>query len=111
MFLRLGKTGTTINSFTDAVGRLVSLCLKRKILPKDVAKALVGIKSEDTGFDGGIKYTSIPDLVGKKLSQNGFSEEGDNDDDSQEIAVCPKCDTKLMMTEGCMSCVCGYSKC
>lgn len=106
VILNMGKTGTSINSFVEAVGRLISLHLKNKTPAHLVAKSIVGIKSEDVGFDDGIKYSSVPDLIGKILLK-----ECKEKTESEDIAICPDCDEKLKVQEGCVTCTCGYSKC
>jgi ribonucleoside-diphosphate reductase alpha chain len=105
VLLNLGKSGTSLDSFIEAIGRLISIGLKNKIPAHIIAKAIIGIKSEDVGFDGG-KYSSIPDLVGKTILQY-CKEKAELDD----VAICPLCDAKLRVQEGCINCICGYSKC
>lgn len=106
MFIQLGKTGGSIKSFTEAIAKLISRDLKRMVPPHEIAKAIIGIKSEDGGFDSGTKFSSIPDLIGKKLLE--VSKEQMEDDD---IEICPVCDSKLIRQEGCLKCTCGFSKC
>jgi ribonucleoside-diphosphate reductase alpha chain len=106
VILNMGKTGTSINSFVEAVGRLISLHLKNKTSTRFVAKAITGIKSEDVGFNDEFKYSSIPDLIGKMLLKDCEQKE-----ESEEILICPDCDSKLRVQEGCVSCSCGYAKC
>lgn len=110
LFARLGKCGSNIQSLVDAISILCSLCFKHGVEAKHVAKALKGIKSEDYIFEGQEKYTSIADLIAKKL------EEAINQKISLEtkelIQECPECGEELTKEEGCVKChSCGYSKC
>jgi len=104
IFIQIGKTGSDIKAYNEAVGRLISLCFKYRIPPKDIVKQLKGIKGEDAIFCDGTKYGSIIDLVGRKL-ENYIIEK------TVEKYKCPECGNVVYMEESCIKCPCGYSKC
>ena len=105
VFIQIGKSGSDIKAYNEAVGRLISLCFKYKIPVKDIVKQLKGIKGEETIFCEGAKYGSIIDLVGRKLENYIIK------DKEVEKMKCPECGTILILEERCAKCSCGYSKC
>jgi ribonucleoside-diphosphate reductase alpha chain len=70
LFATLGKSGGYTASFTEAASRLVSLCLRSGVDPKEVAKQLEGIRSPKLAFDKRDKILSVPDALAKALRRH-----------------------------------------
>ncbi|MGC8556393.1 MAG: adenosylcobalamin-dependent ribonucleoside-diphosphate reductase, partial [Conexivisphaera sp.] len=69
-FITIGKSGSTLESLAEALGRLVSLALRSGIPPEEVARQLRGIKSVQTRQPPGTPVQavdSIPDAVARAL--------------------------------------------
>jgi|MonGeyMetagenome_1017769.scaffolds.fasta_scaffold71344_4 ribonucleoside-diphosphate reductase alpha chain len=87
VFVRTGKSGSTVNSLAEALGRLASLALRSGADSGEVARELRGIKSVQTRQEPGAPVAavdSIPDAVGRAIElflgdsrrEAGASEEG-----------------------------------
>lgn len=127
----VGRSGGTLFSLTEAIGRLISLALQYHVPVDEIAKQLVGIRSAVPHGIGPAAVLSIPDAIGKVLRNAprvlGFGA-------SIEAAVpaatvpanvgthavevlghspeCPDCGARLDFGEGCSKCqACGWSKC
>jgi ribonucleoside-diphosphate reductase alpha chain len=70
LFATLGKSGGYTASFTEAVSRLVSLCLRSGIDANEVAKQLEGIRSPKMAFDKRDKILSVPDALAKAIRRH-----------------------------------------
>ena len=67
LFAQIGKAGSDIMAFTEAIARLVSLAFRCGIDPEEVAKQLMGIGgSRSVGF-GPQRTRSVPDAIGQFL--------------------------------------------
>jgi ribonucleoside-diphosphate reductase alpha chain len=119
VFLNLGKSGQILNTFTEGIGRVISLALQQNVSLEKVTKTLSGINSdtiawhrfEDTDARPA-QILSIPDGIAKLLDKYYLNKDvapETNGHDSSEI--CSKCGQMMVATEGCFSCSCGYSKC
>ena len=119
VFIHLGKSGQLLNTFSEALGRIISIALQGDIPVSNISKTLIDINSDKSTwyrFEESDKrptqILSIPDGIAKLLdryySENGSlysNEEGDGE-------RCPNCGKKLIAIEGCHNCAsCGYSKC
>jgi ribonucleoside-diphosphate reductase alpha chain len=74
VFITIGKSGSTLESLAEALGRLVSLALRSGIPPEEVARQLRGIKSIPTRQPPGTPVQaveSIPDAVARALELEG----------------------------------------
>ena len=135
VFVHLGKSGSASMAFTEAIGRLISLCLRTGVSPKAVIKQLKGIKSSTpVRQENGDVVFSVPDAIAKvlekylaggeqlellssnkPLSQVGFKLDIGKKLESEEYhqaEICPECGGVLIYQEGCYVCRdCGYSKC
>lgn len=110
VILTIGKSGADINAFAEGVGRLISVSLQHGIPAKKIAKQIKGVKGDEMIFHNGSKYTSILDLVAKRLLE--YSKEKEEQEKELLLIRCPNCNTKMWRTDGCISCPsCGYSKC
>ena len=68
VFGNLGRSGGTLHSLTEAIGRLASLALQYNVPSEEVARSLVGIRGpEPVGF-GPRQVLSIPDAIGKAIA-------------------------------------------
>lgn len=69
MFAQIGKAGSDISAFTEAIARLISLAFRCGVDPEAVADELVGIGgSRFVGF-GPNRVRSVPDAIGQFLSE------------------------------------------
>jgi ribonucleoside-diphosphate reductase alpha chain len=116
VFLFLGKSGQLLNTFTEALGRVISLALQNKVPLKSICKTLIGINSdaatwhrfEDTDQKPE-QILSIPDGIAKLLNKYYLNREIVSHGGSEK---CEKCGAVMSATEGCFSCpACGESKC
>jgi len=119
LFLNVGKSGQNINTFSEAIGRLISIMLQKGIPVEDIIKSLIGINSdkpvwyrfEDTDQKP-TQILSIPDGIAQLLSRY-YIINGKKGNGSNEMETCPECGQKgIISSEGCANCcLCGYSKC
>lgn len=136
-FATMGKAGGCEGSFNEAIGRLISLCLRANVQPRDIVKQLIGIRCDKPFGIGPHKVLSCSDAVAKIFNQafqTEVSEKRYPDTSPQAImqeainqvaAVqeeivqarkiafpCPECGCELEFGEGCEKChFCGYSRC
>lgn len=69
LFAQIGKAGSDISAFTEAIARLISLAFRCGVDPYAVADELVGIGgSRFVGF-GPNRVRSVPDAIGQFLSE------------------------------------------
>jgi ribonucleoside-diphosphate reductase alpha chain len=70
LFAQIGKAGSDISAFTEAIARLISLAFRCGINPEAVAEELIGIGgSRFVGF-GSNRVRSVPDAIGQFLQEN-----------------------------------------
>jgi ribonucleoside-diphosphate reductase alpha chain len=68
VFVNAGHTGSQEKSYTEAIGRLISMYLQLNGDIKVVIETLKGIKATDSiSWDRGIKLYSVPDAIAKAL--------------------------------------------
>ncbi len=68
VFVNAGNTGSQEKSYTEALGRLISMYLQLNGDVKDIIGTLKGIKATDSiTWDRGIKLYSVPDAIAKAL--------------------------------------------
>ena len=131
VFARLGKAGGCADAQLEAVGRLVSLCLRSGVKPEDIIKQLKAIRCPNPLLARGGPILSCPDAIakaiedhikGKEVFQSARldyfekkKEEGSEPPRLTEkapVGVCPDCGSPLVYEEGCRICKqCGYSSC
>ncbi len=69
LFAQIGKAGSDLSAFTEAIARLISLAFRCGIDPQAVADELIGIGgSRFVGF-GPNRVRSVPDAIGQFLSE------------------------------------------
>ena len=128
LFAQIGKAGSDISAFTEAIARLMSIALRSGIDPQEVADQLLGIGgSRSIGF-GPNRIRSVPDAIGQFLDEYLNRQSGEGEVDQEEagpvqdvlplapgkkFGLCPQCGTwNLVHVEGCLKCLaCGYSEC
>jgi ribonucleoside-diphosphate reductase alpha chain len=140
IFAQSGRGGGYTASFTEAVARLVSLCLRSGIPVDEIIDQLEGIRSPRIAYDHGEHILSMPDAIAKAVKRHigaqalgvqkpveAFEELGGIEPDSEveketrdDRAIvraglnpeCPECGRVLVFEEGCVRChSCGYSEC
>ncbi|MCL5976337.1 MAG: hypothetical protein M1580_01950 [Candidatus Parvarchaeota archaeon] len=126
IFIDMGRSGETEKSFTEALGRLISIYLQSGGDINRVIRTLKGIKGGNSLWFNGIQVFSIPDGIAKAIEltlknrdpdkQNetlhGVLKNNDNLE-NEKATVCPECHQKTLIFEnGCFICKnCGYTKC
>jgi len=67
LFAQLGKAGSDVAAFTEAVARLVSLALRCGIDPREIADELAGIGGHRSVGFGPNRVKSVPDAIARFL--------------------------------------------
>ncbi len=132
VFAIIGRAGSDVMAFTEAIGRLLSLALRCGIPVKLLADQLRGIGGSRSAGFGPERVRSVPDAIGKLLQDHYVYGKGGNGngnghhhanggsyqflmETSEPLAgeICPDChNATLMSEEGCRKChSCGYSEC
>lgn len=115
VFINVGKSGQILNTFSEALSRVISIALQQGVPMEEISKTLIGINSDKpTWFrfeetdKKPTQILSIPDGIAKLLSRYyaGTRYEGDLSGE-----LCPKCGLSMVAIEGCFSCTCGHSNC
>lgn len=113
-FIHIGKHGSDLMAWSEAVGRLISLALRAGLTVEQVAKQLVGITGRPL-ISNGKTILSVPDGIGKLLlsiSGNGNTKKIEEDARDTFQSPCPECGSPLVRSEGCKKCLnCNYSTC
>ncbi len=116
VFIQIGKSGQIMNTFSEALGRIISLALQNGVPVDEITEKLIGINSDKTvwfRFEETDKrpsqILSAPDglaqLLNKYYSGKKYEEELTGE-------ICEKCGSNMSMIEGCVTCNnCGNSKC
>ncbi|MCA1813616.1 MAG: vitamin B12-dependent ribonucleotide reductase [Halobacteriales archaeon] len=69
VFAQIGHGGGYTASFTEAVARLLSLCLRSGVPVEEVVEQLEGIRSPKVAWDHGERVYSVPDALAKALNR------------------------------------------
>ncbi len=67
VFVQIGKSGSTLVSLAEAIGRLVSLTLRSGVDQQDVIDQLSNIKSVSIKQENNVVINSIPDAIAKAI--------------------------------------------
>ncbi len=126
VFATLGKSGRSAAAKAEAIGRLVSLCLRSNVNIQEIVKQLDGIGGDYQIFQNGGLVKSIPDAVAKILKEK-YLEGHDTSDNYNEATpteeanyidpktICPECGQPTLRHDaGCrggLCTSCGYSNC
>jgi ribonucleoside-diphosphate reductase alpha chain len=121
VFANMGKAGGCASSNTEALGRLISLALKKGASPQEVVEQLKGIRCHVPYGMGPNATLSCADAIGKALERRyvaGAAAQAGHAPEPQlslvEVAqgACPDCGGAIEHEGGCAVCrTCGYSKC
>ena len=126
LFAQIGKAGSDVAAFTEALARLISLALRSGIDPREVADQLTGIGGSRTIGFGPNRVRSVPDAIGQFFHEylEGIEEQPEKEElkpvqdelplvPGKRFNLCPSCGTwNLVHIEGCLKCLaCGYSEC
>lgn len=118
VFIHVGKSGQVVNTFSEALGRVISIALQNEVSIDNIIKTLIGINSDKPTWarfdENETKMTqvlSVPDGLAQLLKR--FYSEGHKNDEVVSGEICPKCGTSFLLNiEGCATCSdCGYSAC
>jgi len=126
IFCSSGKAGKCDSATTEAITRLISLCLRSNIDPNEVVEQLRNITCCPV-WDGGFQIMSVPDAISKVLHDHiwddlSFTKENmehviqdlkeDNLYSEPRYLGCIECGGRLTFNEGCMVCQsCGWTRC
>jgi len=131
VFINVGKAGSDVAADAEAMGRLISLCLRISspgLTAKKVAELIIdqlqGIGGGGSVGFGKNRVRSLADgiakVIGKHIAGNGekssveiISRQPFLETGAKRKDICPACgNATLIFTEGCAKCMsCGYSKC
>jgi len=139
IFAKMGKSGGCAASQSEAISRLISLCLRSGIDKEAIVKQVKGIRCPSPLWVNGGMTLSCPDAIAKTIEKYITNGNGNHhhDDVAQISAVsmpepervtvavledsdirtdmnpeCPECGNLVEYSEGCLICKsCGYSKC
>ncbi|MDR0465931.1 MAG: vitamin B12-dependent ribonucleotide reductase, partial [Deltaproteobacteria bacterium] len=115
VFATIGKSGRSITAKAEAIGRLVSLCLRSNVEVRDIVSQIKGIGGEYPKFQKEGLRLSIPDAIAwvlekKYLKDNPVNVNGVNGLNGDHH--CPECGGSLVFQEGCHICQsCGFTRC
>jgi len=126
LFATMGKSGGVNSAHTEAIGRLISLCLRSGIDPDLIIKQLKGIMSNKPIGFGLNRILSAPDAIAKAMEiylkpqldldfdneKNLENESLISDENKVEYDVCEECGGPVEHEGGCAVCRdCGNSEC
>ncbi len=134
VFIRMGKTGGCISSYTEAIGRLISLALRSGVDLNSVTKQLKGIRCPNPSYTKNGFVASCSDGIRQALvdyisNGNGHRMMDNNDKQEKQLEAvvreaspdilsiglspeCPECGSIVIVESNCLYCRnCGYSKC
>jgi len=70
VFAIIGRAGSDVTAFTEAIGRLISLALRCGVPVKLIAEQLRGIGGSRSAGFGPARVLSVPDAIGKVLFEH-----------------------------------------
>jgi ribonucleoside-diphosphate reductase alpha chain len=123
VFANMGKAGGCASSNTEALGRLISLALKKGASAEEVTEQLKGIRCHAPYGLGPNATLSCADAIGKALERRyvrGAAAAAAKEPEPQLSLVglaqgaCPDCGSAMRHEGGCTVCTdpgCSYSKC
>jgi ribonucleoside-diphosphate reductase alpha chain len=121
VFANMGKAGGCASSNTEALGRLISLALKKGASAAEIVEQLKGIRCHVPYGIGPNATLSCADAIGKALERRyvtGVTPQAGSAPQTQlsfvEVAqgACPDCGGSIEHEGGCAVCrFCGFSKC
>ena len=114
LFAQIGKAGSDVVAFTEAIARLISLALRCGVSVDEIVTQLEGIGgARSVGF-GPNRIMSVPDAIGQAIRNLAQAESGTTTvNNNNALEICPDCGTcALIRAEGCLKCeACGFTEC
>jgi ribonucleoside-diphosphate reductase alpha chain len=136
VFANIGKSGSSVAAYTEAIGRLISLALRSGIKPTTLVDELSLIRGLRPVLqeDGSVVF-SVPDAIAKSMDEylRGGEQLPLLDEVKPQVAIqtedttpptlnghgqkrqtelCPSCGGLLLFSNGCYICGdCGFSEC
>jgi ribonucleoside-diphosphate reductase alpha chain len=119
IFLQVGKSGQVLNTFSEALGRVVSIALQNGVALEDIIKTLININSDKPVWfrfeeidAKPVQILSVPDGLAKLLQRYYVDQQPLPAQITCAGELCPLCgQDSVQMIEGCKTCQCGYSEC
>lgn len=123
IFISMGRSGELEKSYTEAIGRLISVYLQSGGNAARVVKTLKGIKGGNSTWFNGMQLLSVPDSIAKSIelvmkrrdlnAPNATLHSTINESAKIKSNTCPSCHQHTLIFEnGCYICKnCGYTKC
>jgi ribonucleoside-diphosphate reductase alpha chain len=138
VFASLGKAGGSAAAHSEAMCRLISLCLRSGVDPRAIVVELKGISGPNPVWDNGELILSAPDAIGRALERhlerrgedtNGGETsvtadavikaaaesdafQGPGAMPARPMSSCPDCGSPMIHENGCLTCKhCGWTKC
>ena len=130
LFTQMGKAGGCAGSQLEAVGRLVSLAFRAGVEVKAIIEQLRNIRCPSPSWEKGQRIFSCADSIARVIEKRLMSGQAAavameniavamkhshldcaEDKEAEVVGVCPDCGGTLRHEEGCLKCLCGYSKC
>ncbi|MCL5101132.1 MAG: adenosylcobalamin-dependent ribonucleoside-diphosphate reductase [Candidatus Parvarchaeota archaeon] len=122
IFINMGRSGDLEKSYTEAIGRLISVYLQSGGNAARIVTILKGIKGGTSTWFNGMQLFSVPDAIAKSI-ELALKKRDINtpnvtlhaiiDGGSIKSNTCPSCKQHTLIFEnGCYVCKsCGYTKC
>jgi ribonucleoside-diphosphate reductase alpha chain len=125
VFTQMGKAGGCAAAQSEAISRVISLCLRSGVKPDQVVKHLRGIRCHSPSWENGGMITSCPDALGivieryMRWNESGSRRDHENagrierhSSKTDIYGSCPDCGSVVEHESGCVVCrVCGFSRC
>ncbi len=127
VFTQMGKAGGCAAAQSEAISRLISLCLRSGVKPDQVVKHLRGIRCHSPSWENGGMIHSCPDALGivmdrylrwkeagggRDVECSGKIERYTGGSQIDVYGSCPDCGSVIEHEGGCIVCrICGFSRC
>jgi ribonucleoside-diphosphate reductase alpha chain len=119
VFANMGKAGGCASSNTEALGRLISLALKKGASTGEIVEQLKGIRCHVPYGLGPNATLSCADAIGKAIERRYVMGAASQSEPQPQLSLvevaqgaCPDCGGSIEHEGGCVVCrLCGFSKC
>ncbi len=134
LFTQMGKAGGCAGSQLEAVGRMVSLAFRAGVEVKSIIEQLRNIRCPSPSWEKGQRIFSCADAIARVIERRLANAQAhavpaenqammamkhssredvhlELDSQADVVGMCPDCGGALRHEEGCIKCLCGYSKC
>lgn len=111
-FIEMGRAGSDIKTFTEALARLISISMRAGLPLKTIVHQLKDIRGTVHGF-GPSRVLSVPDAIAKCLLELTQTDPAEVTQTKANYELCPVCGVAAFIREsGCGHCTdCDYSEC